>query len=218
MLVAKAVVAAAFSSFFAAVMVVASIVVARSDLDWRLVGAIALYAVLAAVLGVGVGALLRASAGAVALLLLWPLVAEPMLGNLPNISSEVGPYLPFANAFTFIDVQWLYPYYAMPWGELGSIVYFAARGGGRVRRGAGHRQPTRRMTAPARAPANVGAMGRKSRAVSAVLADGRSSRPRSVAVAASPRRKPPTRPPRPRPPVRRPNSRRRCAGRSRPTR
>ena len=123
---AKAVVAAAFSSFFAAVMAVASIVVARSDLDWRLVGAIGVYAVLAAVLGVGVGALLRASAGAVALLLLWPLVAEPMLGNLPDISPVVGPYLPFGNAFRFIGVQWLYPDYAMPWGELGSIVYFAA--------------------------------------------------------------------------------------------
>ena len=124
-LIAKAIVAAAFSSFFAVVMVVASIVVARSVLDWRLAGAIALYAALAAVLGVGVGALLRASTGAVALLLLWPLVAEPMLGNLPNISTKVGPYLPFANAFTFIDVQWLYPYYSMPWGQLGSIVYFA---------------------------------------------------------------------------------------------
>lgn len=123
---AKAIVAAAFSSFFAAVMVVASIVVASSDLDGRLVGAIALYAGLAAVLGVGVGALIRASAGAVALLLLWPLVAEPMLGNLPNISPEVGPYLPFANAFTFTGVQWLYPDYAMPWGPWGSIVYFAA--------------------------------------------------------------------------------------------
>ena len=29
------------------------------------------------------------------------------------------------NAFIFIRVQWLYPYHAMPWGELGSIVYFA---------------------------------------------------------------------------------------------
>ena len=126
-LVAKAIVAAVFSGLFAALMVMASIVVARSDPhNWRLVGAIALYAVLAAILGVGVGALLRASAGAVALLLMWPLVAEPILGNLPNIGSAVGPYLPFANAFTFMGVQWLYPYYAMPWGELGSIVYFAA--------------------------------------------------------------------------------------------
>jgi ABC-2 type transport system permease protein len=126
-LVAKAVVAALFSGVYAAVMVMASIVVAGSDpQSWRLVGAIALYAMLAAVLGVGVGALLRASAGAVALLLLWPLVAEPVLGNLPNIGSKVGPYLPFANAFTFIHVQWLYPAYHMPWGELGSMLYFAA--------------------------------------------------------------------------------------------
>ena len=125
-LVAKAVVAAAVSGLYAAVMVMASIVVAHSDpRHWRLVGAIALYAMLAAVLGVGVGALIRASAGAVSLLLLWPLVAEPLLGNLPNISPRIGPYLPFANAFTFIDVQWLYPYYAMPWGPVGSIVYFA---------------------------------------------------------------------------------------------
>ena len=124
-LLAKAVVAALVSGIYAAVMVMASIVVAHSDpRDWRLVGAIALYAMLAAVLGVGVGALVLASAGAVALLLLWPLVAEPLLGNMPNISGRIGPYLPFANAFTFIDVQWLYPYYAMPWGPVSSIVYF----------------------------------------------------------------------------------------------
>jgi hypothetical protein len=123
---AKAVVAAVFSGAYAAVMTMASIVVAQSDpSDWGLVGAITLYAMLAAVLGVGVGALLRASAGAVALLLLWPMVAEPLLGNLPNLSPRIGPYLPFANAFTFLDVQWLYPYYAMPWGPVGSIVYFA---------------------------------------------------------------------------------------------
>jgi len=125
-LVAKAVVAAVFSGVYAAVMVAASIAVARSDPhEWGLVGAITLYAMLASVLGVGVGALLRASAGAVALLLLWPLVVEPMLANMPNMGTEVGPYLPFANAFIFIRVQWLYPVYAMPWGPVGSIVYFA---------------------------------------------------------------------------------------------
>jgi hypothetical protein len=91
---------------------------------WRAVGAIALYGVLAAVLGVAVAALLRHSAGAVAVLLMWPLVVEPILGNLPNIGSEVGPYLPFGNAFLFTRVQWLYPAYDMPWGELGSLAYF----------------------------------------------------------------------------------------------
>ena len=84
------------------------------------------YAALAAVLGVGVGALLRVAAGAVAVLLLWPLVAEPMIANLPSVGTEVGPYLPFGNAFVFIRVPWLYPGYAMPWGEFGSLVYFAA--------------------------------------------------------------------------------------------
>lgn len=138
-LAAKSTVAALFSAVYAAVMVIASIVVARvfaqpfvgsqlslsEPASWRAVGTIALYAALAAVLGVGVGALLRAAAGAVAVLLLWPLVAEPVLGNLPNIGSEVGPYLPFANIVLFIDVEWLYPAYAMSWGAIGSLVYFA---------------------------------------------------------------------------------------------
>ncbi|HEX2284326.1 MAG TPA: ABC transporter permease, partial [Mycobacterium sp.] len=93
---------------------------------WRAVGAIALYAALAAVLGVGVGALLRAGPGVVAVLLLWPLVAEPMLANLPDIGPQIGPYLPFVNIFIVTDVPWLYPAYAMPWGPIGSLVYFVA--------------------------------------------------------------------------------------------
>jgi ABC-2 type transport system permease protein len=139
-LAAKAVVAAVFSGVYAAVMAVGSVLVARlfttppigSQLSllgpdtWHVAGAIALYAMLAAVLGVGVGALLRAGPGAVAVLLLWPLVAEPMLGNLPNAGPRVGPYLPFANVFVFADVSWLYPVYAMPWGRLGSLAYFTA--------------------------------------------------------------------------------------------
>jgi hypothetical protein len=139
-LVAKAVVAAVFSGMYTALMVIGAVLVARmagpplvgveSHLSlaaaetWRAVGAIALYGVLAAVLGVAVAALLRHSAGAVAVLLMWPLVVEPILGNLPNIGSEVGPYLPFGNAFLFTRVQWLYPAYDMPWGELGSLAYF----------------------------------------------------------------------------------------------
>lgn len=138
-LVAKAVVAALFSVVYTAMMTIAAAVVGRlmapplvganlSLIDpdtWRLIGAMTLYAALTAVLGVGVAALLRHSAGAVAVLLLWPLLVEPVLGNLPSIGSEVGPYLPFANVFRFIDVQWLYPAYAIPWGVVGSLLYFA---------------------------------------------------------------------------------------------
>jgi ABC-2 type transport system permease protein len=137
-LVAKMVVAAVFSAGYAILMTAAAVLMARlmsaplvgSHLSivaaetWRLVGAIAVYAAFTAVLGVGVAALLRHSAGAVAVLLLWPLLVEPVLGNLPSIGSEVGPYLPFANVFRFIDVQWLYPAYSMPWDEAGSLLYF----------------------------------------------------------------------------------------------
>ncbi|HEX2214816.1 MAG TPA: ABC transporter permease [Mycobacterium sp.] len=139
-MLSKVVVIATFSAAYAAAMAVTAIALGRlfaaaasaadlspTSLDvWRLAGAIAIYAALSAALGVGVGALLRAGPGAVAVLLLWPLIVEPMLGNLPDVGQFVGPYLPFANIFIFIDVPWIYPVYAMPWGPVGSLVYFAA--------------------------------------------------------------------------------------------
>ena len=141
-LVAKAAVVAVFSGACTALMVIGAVMVVRiaspplvgaeSQLSlaaaqtWRAVGAIALYAVLASVLGVAIAALLRHTAGAVAVLLMWPLVVEPILGNLTRIGSQVGPYLPFGNALLFARVPWLYPVYDMPWGERGSLLYFAA--------------------------------------------------------------------------------------------
>jgi hypothetical protein len=139
-LIAKTVVMSVFSAIYAAVLVVCAVVVARaaappaaeSDLPvpsaevQHLALAIGVYAALAAALGVAVGALLRAGPGAVAVLLVWPLVLEPILGNLPDVGARVGPYLPFGNMFIVLGVPWLYPTYAMPWGPLGSLVYFAA--------------------------------------------------------------------------------------------
>ena len=139
-LVAKTVVCGVVSGLYAAVMVLAAVAVARLAADqpagarlsltdggtFRLAGAIGLYAVLAVALGVGAGTLVRFSAGAVAVLLLWPMVAEPIVGNMPSFGPAVGPYLPFANMFRFLDVMWLYPTYAVPWGEIGSLVYFVA--------------------------------------------------------------------------------------------
>ncbi|MDZ4268434.1 MAG: ABC transporter permease [Mycobacterium sp.] len=127
-LVAKAVVAAVFSGIAAATMVVGSVLVARASLAdvWRTAGAVALYAALAAVLGVGVAALLRHTAGAVTVLLLWPLLVEPLLGNLPGRGAQFGPYLPFANIFRFLEVEWLFPGYAWHWGVPGSVGYFTA--------------------------------------------------------------------------------------------
>ena len=93
-------------------------------MTWRVAGGFALYAALAAVLGVAVGALVRFAAGAVAVLLLWPLVADPLLGVIPNSGPRLGPWLPFANMLQFLDVEWLLPTYPMRWGVVGSLVYF----------------------------------------------------------------------------------------------
>jgi hypothetical protein len=133
---AKALVNVVFSAFSAVVMVFGSVMVARlvaerGVADNMTVAAtvsfsarLALYATLAAVLGVGVAVLLRHTAGAVTVLLLWPLLVEPLLGNLPGRGWEIGPYLPFANVFRFLEVQWLFPEYAMHWGAWGSLGYF----------------------------------------------------------------------------------------------
>ncbi len=139
-LAAKALVAAVFSALYTAAMVLGAVAVARLAADpllgarlsfasagvWRVAAALASFAAVAAVLGVAVGALLRHAAAAVAVLLMWPLVAEPILANLPNIGPTAGPFLPFGNAFVFADVRWLFPTYPMPWGPVGSLVYFAA--------------------------------------------------------------------------------------------
>ncbi len=129
-LCAKALVAAVFTGGVGAAMTLGAVLAARipfSDSQvWRTSAAIGLYAALAAVLAVGVAALVRHAAGAVAALLLWPLLVEPLLGNLPGRGAQIGPWLPFANAFRFLDVQWLFAPYAPPWGELGSLCYFVA--------------------------------------------------------------------------------------------
>ncbi|AWT51855.1 ABC transporter integral membrane subunit [Mycolicibacterium smegmatis] len=137
-LAAKAIVCAAFSSVAAIVMVLGAVLVARLFTDpliavdlsptnpatWQVAGSFALYAALAAILGVAVGALVRFSAGAVAVLLLWPLVAEPLLANMPGNGAQFGPWLPFVHMYRFLDVDWLFPSYAMPWGPVGSLIYF----------------------------------------------------------------------------------------------
>ena len=136
-LCAKAVVTAVVAFVFAAVMVVASIALARAVASeqigarlsfeqaatWRPVGAIALYAALAAVLAVGLGALIRHAAAVISVLLLTPFVIEPLVGSLPRVGERVSPLLPFSNAYTFTEVPWLD--FTTWWGPLGALLYFA---------------------------------------------------------------------------------------------
>ncbi len=84
---------------------------------------IPVYAVLSVLIGLGIGALIRQTAGAIVILLIWSLALEGIVGIIPTVGDEVSPYLPFNNATHFItpdasDVDF-------PWNAYGSIVYFA---------------------------------------------------------------------------------------------
>ncbi|MGX9674750.1 ABC transporter permease [Mycobacterium sp. HM-7] len=138
-LAAKAIVTAALSAVVTAIMVAGSIAFAASLVNaqqgaelsfgsaqvWRAIGAMSLYAVLGAVLAVGLGGLLRHAAAVVAVVLLMPFVVEPVLGALPQVGTRVGPWLPFGNAYTFTKTPW-FQTFSLWWGPVGAACYFAA--------------------------------------------------------------------------------------------
>lgn len=69
---------------------------------WREVAGYAALFAIAAVISVSVGTLLRQSAGAIALLLLWPLLIESLFTLIPTVGPKVGPWLPFAAGDQFV--------------------------------------------------------------------------------------------------------------------
>jgi ABC-2 type transport system permease protein len=136
-LAAKCVVAAVFAGAFAVVTGIVSITLAKALADeqdglglslaragsWHTIGAVALYAALAAVFAVSLGALLRHAAGVITVVLLLPFVVEPVLSALPRIGEVVGPFMPFRNAQEFTGIP-LFRGVPLYWGPLGGILYF----------------------------------------------------------------------------------------------
>ena len=64
--------------------------------DWRQVLGYGPLFAIAGIIAVAVGAIVRQSAGAVAILLLWPLLIESLFTLIPTVGEKVGPWLPFA--------------------------------------------------------------------------------------------------------------------------
>ncbi|MEU7766745.1 ABC transporter permease [Nocardia sp. NPDC049190] len=94
-----------------------------SPAEWREVYGTSIYAFLCIVLAVGVGVLVRQSAAAISLIVLWPLLIETLLGAFGSFGRNVTPFLPFANASHFYSAaetsaNW-------KWGPWGSLLYFA---------------------------------------------------------------------------------------------
>jgi len=101
--------------------------------EWRSVAGAALVYLLAAVLAISVGILVRQTAGAVSLLLVWALLAENLVALIPNVGDDIQRWLPFINANHFLtdglpgSEQAGPPAVAsgMPFGPWGSLVYVA---------------------------------------------------------------------------------------------
>jgi len=92
-----------------------------SSADWRAVAGIGVVYALAAIVSVAVGALLRQSAGAIALVLLWPLLVENLVSIIPVVGRDLQKWIPFLNARNFLGQDTGSDSLA-PWA---SLLYFA---------------------------------------------------------------------------------------------
>jgi ABC-2 type transport system permease protein len=98
--------AAAFGSWALALLIVGGADAALDTAaDWRAVAGVGLAYAVVAVIGVGVGLLVRHGAGAVTLLLCW-LLGEIVAGSVPTTSEYLSPWLPFTvlNRFTSAEL------------------------------------------------------------------------------------------------------------------
>jgi ABC-2 type transport system permease protein len=95
------------------------------DIDgtWRVLYGTAILAFVQVVLAIGVGALMRQSAGAIAILLLWPLLIENLVGVIPTVGEKIQPFLPFLNANHFLGSSGGVDFH---WGPIGGLIYFVA--------------------------------------------------------------------------------------------
>ncbi|RPA58926.1 ABC transporter permease [Gordonia oryzae] len=89
----------------------------------RQIWGIPVYAALCVLLSMGVGALVRQTAGAISIVLVWMLVVETILGAVPKVKDWFGPFLPFANGSRFLSGATVGDDYH--WNSGVSLVYFA---------------------------------------------------------------------------------------------
>lgn len=134
---AKAALIGVFGAILTTVLTFGSIeiakLVANSDAEkplalsgseaWRGVYGVPIYAFLAVVLAVAIGVLVKQSAAAISLVVLWPMLIESLFGLFGSFGREVQAFLPFANAQHFMSGDTGIEFH---WGPWGSLLYFTA--------------------------------------------------------------------------------------------
>jgi len=71
--------------------------------EWRLLAGQGLVFAISAVIAVAVGILIRQSAGAVAILILWPLLVENLVNLIPKVGDDLSRWAPFQNGSSFLN-------------------------------------------------------------------------------------------------------------------
>jgi ABC-2 type transport system permease protein len=71
--------------------------------EWRLLAGQGPVFALSAVIAVAVGILIRQSAGAIAILILWPLLVENLFNLIPKVGDDLAKWSPFANGSSFLN-------------------------------------------------------------------------------------------------------------------
>ena len=94
-----------------------------ADDAWNVVARMTLFSVLGVGLAIGVAYLLRHTAGAMAVVLLWSLVLEDLVNFIPKVSDEIYPFMPFLNMRSAVNLN---DVNNAAWGQGGSMIYFAA--------------------------------------------------------------------------------------------
>lgn len=98
----------------------------RGAVEWRQVAGVPAIYLLASVIAVAVGILVRHTAGAVAIVLVWALMAEQLISLLPGIGPVVTPWLPFqAGKFFLIADGTGTGLLGSPWAALGYLAAVA---------------------------------------------------------------------------------------------
>lgn len=101
--------------------------------EWRYVAGVGVIYALSAVLSVAIGLLIRQTAGAITIVLVYSIVLESILSILPRIGDDIAPWLLFFNANHFLTAgageaagEGAGIGLDMHWGPWGALAYFAA--------------------------------------------------------------------------------------------
>jgi ABC-2 type transport system permease protein len=100
--------------------------------EWRYVAGVGLVFALSAVIAVSVGALVRQTAGAVSILLVWIMLVEGLVGLIPKVGDDIQRWLPWMQANHFLTAgngeaagEGNGVGLQMPFGPWGALAYFA---------------------------------------------------------------------------------------------